>query len=278
MLGRADARHHVLALGVGQELGVEAPLARAGVAGEADARPRRLAEIAEDHRHHGDRRAPVGGDAVDAPVLHRLLGEPRLEDGVDGQPELLARILGEGRPRPFGHQVLVGLGRARAARRPAPRDRSHAEPPLDRRQVLLEYLALDVEHHVAEHRDEASVAIPGEARVAGAGGQALDRLVVETEVEHGLHHAGHGDTRARSGPRRARDGRGRRSAHCVIASSLPEALEDLVPQPVRIPPPSRLYSAQASVVIVKPGGTGMPRLVISASSQPFAPEEVAHQG
>ena len=35
--------------------------------------------------------------------------------------------------------------------------------------------------------------------------------------------------------------------------------------------PDAWYAAQASVVIVKPGGTGMPRFVISASSQPLPP-------
>ena len=36
-------------------------------------------------------------------------------------------------------------------------------------------------------------------------------------------------------------------------------------------PPARREWTQAWVVTVKPGGTGMPRLVISASSQPFPP-------
>ena len=36
----------------------------------------------------------------------------------------------------------------------------------------------------------------------------------------------------------------------------------------------RVIGAHASVVIVKPGGTGMPRLVISASSQPLPPSRL----
>ncbi len=35
--------------------------------------------------------------------------------------------------------------------------------------------------------------------------------------------------------------------------------------------PAPLYAAHASVVMVKPGGTGTPRLVISASSHPLPP-------
>src|SRR5207245_11397753 len=46
---RADARDDVLTLRVGQELGVEARLARPGIAREADAGAGGLAEIPEDH-------------------------------------------------------------------------------------------------------------------------------------------------------------------------------------------------------------------------------------
>jgi hypothetical protein len=57
---------------------------------------------------------------------------------------------------------------------------------------------VEAQHHVRIHLDEAAVAVPGEARVAGQGGKALDRLVVEAEVEHGVHHARHGDAGARA--------------------------------------------------------------------------------
>ena len=56
---------------------------------------------------------------------------------------------------------------------------------------LGEVLALDVQHRGAEHLHEAAVGVPGEARVAGLGGEALDRRVVEADVEDGLHHPGH---------------------------------------------------------------------------------------
>ena len=39
------------------------------------------------------------GEPVDAPVVHRLLREPRVEDGLDGQPQLLRGVLGK-RARP----------------------------------------------------------------------------------------------------------------------------------------------------------------------------------
>lgn len=45
---------------------------------------------------------------------------------------------------------------------------------------------------VAEHLDEAAVAVPGEPLVAGLLDERLEGIGVETEVEHGVHHARHG--------------------------------------------------------------------------------------
>ena len=134
----------------------------------------------------------------------------------------------------------------------------------------VEGVALDAQHHVAEDGEEAPVAVPREALVAGPAGQPVHRPVVETEVEHGVHHAGHG--RARAGPHRDQQGPlgvaqpepHRPSSRASAASPGARAR--------RARACRRRHSArQASVVMVKPGGTGMPRLVISASSQPLPP-------
>ena len=102
---RAHARHHVLALGVRQE--VAARPGRAGdlVAREGDAGARGVALVAEHHLLHVHRRAPVVGDAVDAPVLDRAVAHPGVEHGADRLAQLLARVLRE---------VLAGLRRGRA--------------------------------------------------------------------------------------------------------------------------------------------------------------------
>src|SRR6266581_4506130 len=56
---------------------------------------------------------------------------------------------------------------------------------------VLEVMMLEAKHHVRVHRDEAAVAVIGETAIAGHFGQGFDRLVVETEIEHGIHHARH---------------------------------------------------------------------------------------
>ena len=94
---RPDAGHDVLALGVGEVLAVELVLAGARVAGEGDAGAGVVAHVAEDHRHDVDRGAQVVGDLLVVAVVAGALAEPAGEDGLDGQVELLVRVLREAR-------------------------------------------------------------------------------------------------------------------------------------------------------------------------------------
>ena len=80
---------------------------------------------------------------------------------------------------------------------------------------------VDAQHDIAVHLDEAAIAVIGEARIAGALGQALDGLVVEAEIEHGIHHAGHRGARARADrdqQRIVRDRRISRRSSCSICA------------------------------------------------------------
>ena len=66
---------------------------------------------------------------------------------------------------------------------------------LGRVDGVLEVLALDAEHGLAEHLDQPSVGVPGEALVAGLLGQARHRLVAQADVQDRLHHPGHRELR-----------------------------------------------------------------------------------
>jgi hypothetical protein len=58
---------------------------------------------------------------------------------------------------------------------------------------VLEFGFLNVEDDVAEHLNQAAIGVVGEARILRARGQRLDALIVEAEVENGVHHARHGE-------------------------------------------------------------------------------------
>ena len=204
-LGRAHAGDDVLALGVHEELAVELLDAVGGIAGEGDAGAGLVAGVAVHHGLHVDGRAPVGGDVVLAAVDDRTVIHPRAEDGADGTGELVpwtggkivaGALLHEGLETDDELLEVVGgelgvlkLGVAVAFLLEATDD------GLERLMILVRAL-LHAKHDVAIHLDEAAVAIPRKTRVGGLFGEGLDGLVVETEVEDGVHHARHGIARA----------------------------------------------------------------------------------
>src|SRR3546814_15435244 len=95
MLRCADARDHVLALGVHEVLAVEAPFARRRVAGEGDPGSTAVAHVAEHHRLDVDGGAPALGNAVQPAVGDGAGGHPAAEHGADSALELLAGGLRE---------------------------------------------------------------------------------------------------------------------------------------------------------------------------------------
>ncbi len=189
--GVADARDHVLALGVGEVVAVDADRAGGGVAGEGDAGAGVLAEVAEDHRADVDRGAQVVRDPLLAAVEPGPVAVPGVEDGVDRQVHLLARVLREGAAGLAQHDRLEGVDQRLEVARVQRQVVGGALGVLGLLQRLLEELAVHAQHGLAEHLHQAAVGVPGEALVAGLGGQSEDRGVREADVQHGVHHAGH---------------------------------------------------------------------------------------
>jgi hypothetical protein len=116
---------------------------------------------------------------------------------------------------------------------------------LDLVERVLEEVAVDVEHGLAEHLDEPPVGVPGEPLAARLLGEALHRLVVEPDVEDGLHHPGHG----RGGTRADRDqervgGVAERLAHRLLQRH--QVLADLLVE----------LGRGAAVLQVVPAGVG----------------------
>ena len=198
VLGRADAGHHVLALRVDEKFAVELLCAGRGIAGEGDAGRRCLAHIAEHHRLHIDRGAPVGGNVVQAPIGDGALVHPGREHGADRAPQLVARSLrkrlaglfddlrfvvrNDGAPVVGGQ---VGVERV-------------ALVVLVLLEDVLEIVDVEVEHDIRIHLDEAAIRVVGEARVVRGLRQSFDRGVVQPEIEDRVHHAGHRGAGARA--------------------------------------------------------------------------------
>ena len=225
--GVADARHDVLALRVLQVVAVDSLLPGARVAGERDAGAGVHAEVAEDHRHDVHRGAEVGGDPLLAAVQDRPVGVPRAEHGEHREVHLLPRVLRELAARVHAHDGLE------AVHDPAQVARVEVEIVLGALGLLrlidrvLEGLAVDAEHGLAEHLDQAAVGVPGEPLAARLLGQAAHRLVGQADVQHRLHHARHGEL----GPGPDADEqrvRGITELPAHLLFQLPQVLADLV--------------------------------------------------
>ena len=191
VFGVADAGDHVLALRVDQEVAVGLVLAGGRVAGEADAGAAVVVAVAEHHRLHVHRGAEVVADALAHAIRDGARSVPAAEDRFDRALQLDHRILRERLAGLPAHDVLVALAQTAQCLGAHVRVGGDAVPFLRRVEQPVEDLAVDVEHDAPVHRDEATVGVVGEALVVGLLGQTLDRVVVEAEVEDGVHHPGH---------------------------------------------------------------------------------------
>ena len=191
VLRRADARHHVLALRVDQEFAVQPALAGRGIARERDPGRRGLAHIAEHHRLHVDGGAPGFRNVVQPAVGHRARVHPGRKHRADRAPQLGVRILREILAGFARHRILVAADQIDPVVAGEIGVERIALAVLEGIENVLEVRMLEAEHDVGIHGDEAAVAVIGEAAIAGHFGQRFDRLVVEAEIEHGIHHARH---------------------------------------------------------------------------------------
>ena len=126
--------------------------------------------------------APIGDSA-------RVL--PRAEHGGDRAPELGVEILRERLAELALDEGLVAADDRHPILR---RELSIVFESLEIFEVLedlLEQLMVDAEHHIGIHLDEAAIGVVGKSSVARAAREPFDGLVVEAEIEHGVHHAGH---------------------------------------------------------------------------------------
>ena len=204
LLRGAHAGHHIFALSVDEVLTVEQVLASSGVARECHAGSAGVAHVAIDHGLHVHCGTIFLGNLVHAAIKDSAVIVPTVKHGVDGAPELVPSAGGE---------VLAGILLDSSLK-------AHNEflevvdikfgvelhalllfyfldDFLERVDVGL-FLGLHAKHHVAVHLHEAAVTIPCKARISRLLGQCLGHSVVDTQVEHGVHHTGHrhGGTRA----------------------------------------------------------------------------------
>ena len=189
--GSTDAGDDVLALSIDQVLAHQLLLAGGGVTGESNAGAGTHAGVTERHLLNVDSSAPLVGDLVHLTINVGAGVVPGAENGLDGADQLLFGILGE-----FAALLLqvdgLELGNELFQVVSIQLDvLGNALALLHGVDALFEEALAQLHDDVRVHLDEAAVAVVSEAGIAGLLGQALNSLIVQAQVEDGVHHAGH---------------------------------------------------------------------------------------
>ena len=273
---RPDAGDDVLALGIGEVLAEELLFAGVRIAGERDAGAGVVAHVPEDHRHDIHGGAEVVRDLLAVAVVHRALAEPRPEDGLDREVELLVRVRREVAAGGLADDraVLAGdLAQVLGAEVGVLRDPAGG---LLRVERVVEFLAGHIHHDAPEHLDEPPVGVPAETLVAGQRDEALQRVLVQAEIEDRVHHPRHRELRAGADAHEER-------VRCVAEAlaglpfDLLDGLEDVIPEPV-----GELLAVREEVVARfgrdrEAGWDGQPGVGHLGQPGALAAEQVAHR-
>ena len=196
-LGLPDPGHHILSLGVEEVVPFDPLLPGGDIPGGDHPGPGVLAHVPEDHHLDIDRRPEVMGYPRGLAVVHRPLPGPGLEDGLDGQIELLFGILREVPVGMISHDLLELLGDLLPVLGPELGVGLNIALLAELGDQDLESLIRDSQDDRAEHLDQPAVDIVGEALVPCLCQleQSSDGLIVEADIEDGIHHPRHGDRR-----------------------------------------------------------------------------------
>ena len=191
--GSTDTGHDVFALGIDQILTEQTLFTGSGVTGKGHAGTGVVAGVTERHALYIDG-APVVGDFVHAAVHVRTGVIPGTEYGANRFDQLLLGILGEFLPLmglieglELLHQSLHIVGIQLYVLR-------YALFFLHLVDDLLKLALGQFHNDVREHLNETAIGVISKTGVVGQLGQTLDSLIIQTEVQNGIHHAGHGST------------------------------------------------------------------------------------
>ena len=149
------------------------------------------------------------GDAFDVAVGDGALAHPGLEHRLDAAFKLLHGVVGEGLAEGVLDDLLELDAETLEVFRGEIRIFRNAARFLDRVEAAFQLVADAVavfgleaagllHHHVGVHGDQAAVGVIGKALVAAHRDKPRERLGAEADVEHRVHHAGHGLAGART--------------------------------------------------------------------------------
>ena len=188
----ADTGHHVFTLSVNEVFAVEVRVvAGGGVTGESHAGGGIVAAVAENHRLHVYSSAGETTDVVEFTILDGAGIVPGAEHGLDAHLKLFVCINREIFTELRFDDLLVARNDFFKVFGGKFGIKLDALGGLDGFQFMFKIVMFHAHHNVAEHLNEATVAVHHKTLVAGFGDHCFNSFGIETEIEHGIHHAGH---------------------------------------------------------------------------------------
>ena len=181
----------VLALSIGKELAHKVLFAGGRVAGKGNTGAAIVAHVAEYHYLHVNSGAPRIWNIVVTAVNVRAGVVPAAENGFDSADKLLFGVGGEVCADfvfVFGFELGSKLFKVVRSKLNVKLDSTFCFHFVDK---LLEIFFADFHNNVGVHLDKAAIAVPSPTGVIGLFGHNFDNLLVKTEVQDGVHHAGH---------------------------------------------------------------------------------------
>src|SRR5439155_1213794 len=121
-------------------------------------------------------------DLVEVAVVRGPLVIPGGKDRLDGGAQLVLRLIGEWLAAFFQDDVLEFFDQHLELLGLELGIRLDLRFLFGQLQALLELFGIDTQHDLAEHLDEASVGIEGEAPIVGELGKALESLRIQAKV------------------------------------------------------------------------------------------------
>ena len=195
----ANPCHDVFALGVDQEFSIEFihPVRR--VTRESHSGTGCCTRVSVHHCLHVDCSTPCSRDVVFTTVHDGTVVHPGSENGTNSSLELVVNVSWKTFPGAIFDEFFEALDEFLVVFRGQFAVQKFSMIMLMlvlfdddfKRFVIFTFALLHPQNHVAVHLHKAAVAIPGKALVIGRLCKREHRLVVETEVQNRVHHAGH---------------------------------------------------------------------------------------
>ena len=197
LLWRSDARNDVLTLRIDQIFSIETVLTSCCIAGEAYACGRGITHVAKHHGHDRNGCTPFGGYAFHLAVQDSSLVHPAVKHRTNGTPKLVHGISREVFSCLFLDGILKSNNQCLEVINGHFIVKLHSTFGLDIHDDCFKWIDIffvrwfHSENYIAVHLYKTAIAVISKTFVPGFLHQAFHNIVIQSQIQDGIHHAWH---------------------------------------------------------------------------------------